>query len=688
MTGKKIGNPRTSSTKSTRIGNLLDYMERPETEDEHEKCVYSNGINFVFDSSQAQRAEMIALAMECPRSKDPIDHYVLSWKEGEQPTAVQCDEAARILLDQLGLKGNQCRYALHHDTHNYHLHIAVNRVDPETEKAIHVAYPVNRLHETIALVEHRQGWEREPNGVYVVNENDEPIRITDDRTDVAQVSANARSLEARTGQKSAERIAIEEAAPIMRRADSWRQLHEELAKHGIRFEQKGSGAILHIGTEIVKASTAGRDCSLSRLEKRLHAPYEPAAKSIDAARRDPEPVVGEAPHWTEYVKVRREYFERRKEQKSALETKQQQERTALRENQKAERRDAFERRNWRGKGNLLNTLRSVMAADHASQCAGLKTRHQDERKKLNARLGRFPEYENWLRQEYSDQVADQWRYLQSESEPKFAVLIGTTDETPKPRDIRSFISEADERTGRVTYRRLYGTKIGFVDRGKIIDVRDWKDEDTLLAAMQLAAQKWGTIQVYGSEEYKARCVKLAAEYDFKLQNPELQQAVSQERARIEEERNPRRAPSKRNVMPETPEARPRAETLEERYNRHREDLLQKLHSRVDPSRTDWMIAVRLRVTGHSKKQIKLALENCAPKRRPMERRNWMKYATATAERVFGERGYRDALRMNQYRDDLMRLEGRDARELAGRAISRERQPQRERPTRTIKPHGR
>jgi hypothetical protein len=40
---------------------------------------------------------MIALAEEATRSKDPVDHWLLSWKEGEQPTHAQCREAVNTL---------------------------------------------------------------------------------------------------------------------------------------------------------------------------------------------------------------------------------------------------------------------------------------------------------------------------------------------------------------------------------------------------------------------------------------------------------------------------------------------------------------------------------------------------------------------------------------------------------------
>jgi hypothetical protein len=43
-------------------------------------------------------------------------------------------------------------------------------------------------------------------------------------------------------------------------------------------------------------------------------------------------------------------------------------------------------------------------------------------------------------------------------------------------------------------------------------VHDVGDDATILAALQLSAEKWGAFQVTGSEAYKARCARLAARY--------------------------------------------------------------------------------------------------------------------------------------------------------------------------------
>jgi hypothetical protein len=66
-------------------------------------------------------------------------------------------------------------------------------------------------------------------------------------SDGRQLSSRARDFEERAGERSAQRIALEVAAPIIREAGSWDEMHEALGREGVRFERKGSGAILWIG---------------------------------------------------------------------------------------------------------------------------------------------------------------------------------------------------------------------------------------------------------------------------------------------------------------------------------------------------------------------------------------------------------------------------------------------------------
>ena len=73
-------------------------------------------------------------------------------------------------------------------------------------------------------------------------------------------------------------------------------------------------------------------------------------------------------------------------------------------------------------------------------------------------------------------------------------IEGPTFEPPTPRDIRAFKPVVDG--GNVHYH-LVGERgaPAFTDRGKVIDIRDSHRRETVLAALQLSAQKWGTFTV-------------------------------------------------------------------------------------------------------------------------------------------------------------------------------------------------
>jgi hypothetical protein len=77
----------------------------------------------------------------------------------------------------------------------------------------------------------------------------------------------------------------------------------------------------------------------------------------------------------------------------------------------------------------------------------------------------------------------------------------------------------------------------FVDRGKRVDVHDLKRPESVLAALQVSAEKWGSFKVEGKKEFIDQVVALAAEHGFKVKNPELQERIEAERERLKEEKN-------------------------------------------------------------------------------------------------------------------------------------------------------
>ena len=97
---------------------------------------------------------------------------------------------------------------------------------------------------------------------------------------------------------------------------SWRELHSGLAVEGMRYEKKGSGALIWIGEQPVKASTAGRDCSMAALRDRWapsgwHYRHQPP-------RRCPrEPSTNRRPHCGAYLDERRRALPRTRDQTGA-----------------------------------------------------------------------------------------------------------------------------------------------------------------------------------------------------------------------------------------------------------------------------------------------------------------------------------------------------------------------------------
>jgi hypothetical protein len=485
----------------------------------------------------------------------------------------------------------------------------------------------------------------------------------------AQPRSKARDHENATGEKSCERIAQERAVPILRNAQSWAQVHEGLAQVDMRYERKGSGAMLWVGDQPLKASCIGREFSRSRMaadrwgdahtgrpcigrefsrsrmEERL-GEFQPDSRSnsMPLQPRTAEPLRPDMPaNWAEYRKT----LGANRKQKDAAQVQQRMDHRAAREMQSAEfrkeRSTLYQGGKW--SGNALNVARSLLAADHAKRRAELMERQRRERDNLRLRFGRQKTFEQFLVEQGEPQLAEQWRYRDTETQG--AAILGDGDEIPRKRDIRDFTAQvhqsAHTRLTEIHYSsRSDPSHVSFTDRGKRIDVWQAQDEAAVLAALQLGAQKWGTLTITGPDEFKQLCSQLAEQHGFKISNPELRREIV-------------RGPSESQPVPVIPAGMPSPSMA---YQLHRADILNRIEVR-NASQLDWMIAVRMRVTGHDQQAIAQALKENASQGREAENRNWTNYAKRTADAAFGPRGNRECARSEQRAEAWARVEGRD-----------------------------
>jgi hypothetical protein len=399
------------------------------------------------------------------------------------------------------------------------------------------------LEKAARKIELAQGWEIERSGRYVVTADGEILekpREDNQNRGVVKLSQTARDIEAHTGEKSAERIGQEVAAQIIREAQSWEELHQKLGERGIAFERKGSGAVLRVGEVIIKASQAGRDMSLSKLVARL-GEYEECGNIAVMEHREPEAVekVEANPKvkssWEDYQEAKTEYHATKKGSFSGLQKRLGEEREALLKTQRRERSALF-RVSWRGKGAELNQRRSLMAAKQQMEKLDLRDRQRDEREALRKLFPRqFPSFKAWLNQEDDPELSVLFRY------PGQPVLLPAEPDCENfsgdwRGDLRDYSPVFGSRCGGVMYRRKGGKGANvadFIDYGKKILIARNCGETVVLAALQLAVQKWGTIQVSGSKEYKRLCVQVAAKHNIRLANPELKAEIEAAREKRE-----------------------------------------------------------------------------------------------------------------------------------------------------------
>lgn len=230
---------------------------------------------------------------------NPVYHYTINWKEGEQPSKEQIHEAVEHTLKSLGMQECQAAYAIHRDTDSDHAHVIVNRVHPE--KSIIAGpprYDYLKLDQAMREIEVKQGWEHAP-GPYVVqlDRNGKPaiIRMSKaeraalgisipDQTKIRESQQAIRS-ERNTGAPSfqkwlSQEVSKEVKAAINRPGATWADVHVALAKRGCTLEAKGSGMIVKTvvdgRTLTAKASQMHHDFGKGKLEKQLGA-FQPAA---------------------------------------------------------------------------------------------------------------------------------------------------------------------------------------------------------------------------------------------------------------------------------------------------------------------------------------------------------------------------------------------------------------------------
>jgi len=262
--------PMRSLGKSSFAG-LVEYITNAQNKDHRLGQVRITNCDAL--SVQDAITEVVATQNANTRAKsDKTCHLIISFQVGEQPSTDTLQAIEKRICEGLGYADHQRISAVHNDTDNLHIHIAINKIHPNRHTVHEPYHPYRMLAELCTILEQDYDLERD---------NHAPKQHS--------VQSKAADMERHSGIESLISWMKRECLDEMRKANSWQALHQVMRDNGLQLRERANGLVIKAsdGT-IVKASSLARDFSKQKLEKRLgsfEASSEQQKEKIEAKRQ-------------------------------------------------------------------------------------------------------------------------------------------------------------------------------------------------------------------------------------------------------------------------------------------------------------------------------------------------------------------------------------------------------------------
>lgn len=191
----------------------------------------------------------------------------------------------RALVERIGLGAHQRLSATHLDTGHLHLHVAINKIHPESFRCIEPYYDKRRLMQACVELEAKHGLIRTAHGK----------------------AANIRDA-TRTAREATLALLRSDILPkVLTKPgpQTWDELHRVLRGQGLELRLRGAGLVFQntAGTVRVKASMVARELSLKALTDKL-GPYKAFAGADEAVSQSPAGGNGGASLYQRYAAER------------------------------------------------------------------------------------------------------------------------------------------------------------------------------------------------------------------------------------------------------------------------------------------------------------------------------------------------------------------------------------------------
>lgn len=515
------------SVEKSNFAGLVRYVTDPQSKDHRLGQVTVT--NCASDRVRDAITEVLATQQANTRAKgDKTYHLLVSFRAGEQPDADTLRAIEERICAGLGFAEHQRVSAVHTDTDNLHIHIAINKIHP-VRGTMHEPYYSHRaLADLCETLERDYGLE---------HDNHEPQQ--------RRAASRAADLERHAGVESLVGWIKRECLDEIKAAQSWQELHQVMAANGLELRARGNGLVIEAGDGTqVKASTLGRDLSKPALEKRF-----------GAFEASPERQAQPAPtRRTTYQKGRpmrlrggldtTELYVRYKGAQQTLtaaragvlaEAKRRKDRAI--ENAKkaaATRRAAIKHLT---DGRLTKKLLYAQAsAALRADLEAIHKRHDQERAAIYNEHRRRP-WADWLKQQATagdGQALDALRAREAAQGLKGDTIQGDGQAKPGHAPVIDNITKK----GTIIYR---AGSSAVRDDGERLAVSSQADRAGVAAALRLAMERYGErITVSGSVEFKAAVIRAAvdAQLPITFADPALESRRQAEATKAQAKRRP------------------------------------------------------------------------------------------------------------------------------------------------------
>lgn len=474
-------------------------------------------------------AEIEATQAQNTRSKaDKTYHCVISFPEGEPPTCEQLEDIEDSICEALGFGAHQRISAVHKDTDNIHLHLAINKVHPKTLKVLEPYRDYYIRDKACRALELKHGL------------------LIDNGMGQGQRLNRAGDLEAHHGEQSLLSWIQEQLGERLKQASQqgtdWQAIHGVLSEYNLEIKPRGAGLVIGTleGGLHVKASSVDRRLSFKALTERL-GPFQPSlqqgeeqaqmknegisplnSKTYQRGPRQPQSGAGSL--WGQYQGERERMSQERAIALNRLKLTQQQTRQQVL-NELALRRVSI-KANSKLTPKTRRELYQELAKERVDRLVQLKEQGAQQRQAIWQQYPRGG-WDDWLTQKASTGNLEALAVLRGrqEARQRFTTALLTAANLEEAKTlIRADLKPTVRRNGDVLYRLKDGGRVE--DATQAIHVPEVTEAATLLA-LTLADERFQgkALVVEGTNEFKVKVTEMAAiqGLNIRFAAPELEQ---------------------------------------------------------------------------------------------------------------------------------------------------------------------